>query len=574
MDGQCKLASHGNKTDIFKLGNPYGGIPTHLITNLVGWVLLMALFLALRWSAFKFLRTADRQDLEVTDEESKENRLISVFFTDTAPGPEGAAPWSLEREQGEALLMGRKSFWSWLGAALVMGEERFEELAGRDAVQYLHFQRHLLVVLLLATLLCIGVVLPINFQGDFQGSARDFGHTTLANLDPESLFLYVHIGIAFVLFPITVLAMQSFSRRLELRDPSLQISHSLQVENIPKQMCQPDLLRKHFAEAYGDIEIRDVTIAYDVSKLTALSAQLLDATEGKLYGERRAVEGRGPQEMYPVCGARFCPCFCACCSSKVGVVEHFTSEEARLTKEVEREAALAHQQPLGIAFVSFYSIEASKRVVDSLAGGWSRCRRAGPPTSSLSAALRPEDWRVSFAPPPEDIYWENLTDQRRWLFLRRVVAGVVLLLVALFLTTPEYIVAQLDIVLIYMFGTREAWQLPSVVKNLIPTLLLWSFTALLPVLVAYSDRWLGHWYRCCPLPLAPSAGPWRTTPSCSRVSGFSGSSCSSSQPSASPPAWRSSRKSLIRCGTAQGRTRCSAGTASSSLTPAPSLSTT
>jgi hypothetical protein len=34
--------------------------------------------------------------------------------------------------------MGRKSFWSWLGAALVMGEERFKELAGRDAVQYLH----------------------------------------------------------------------------------------------------------------------------------------------------------------------------------------------------------------------------------------------------------------------------------------------------------------------------------------------------------------------------------------------------------------------------------------------------
>jgi hypothetical protein len=41
--------------------------------------------------------------------------------------------------------------------------------------------------------------------------------------------------------------------------------------------------------------------------------------------------------------------------------------------------------------------------------------------------------------------------------------------------------------------------LPSLLTDLLPTLMIWTFTALLPVLlpvlVAYSDRLLGHWTR-------------------------------------------------------------------------------
>jgi hypothetical protein len=37
--------------------------------------------------------------------------------------------------------------------------------------------------------------------------------------------------------------------------------------------------------------------------------------------------------------------------------------------------------------------------------------------------------------------------------------------------------------------------LPSLLTDFLPTLMIWTFTALLPVLVAYSDRLLGHWTR-------------------------------------------------------------------------------
>ena len=41
----------------------------------------------------------------------------------------------------------------------------------------------------------------------------------------------------------------------------------------------------------------------------------------------------------------------------------------------------------------------------------------------------------------------------------------------------------------------KALQLPPVIANFLPTLLLLGFTALLPLLVSWSDRFLGHWTR-------------------------------------------------------------------------------
>ena len=41
----------------------------------------------------------------------------------------------------------------------------------------------------------------------------------------------------------------------------------------------------------------------------------------------------------------------------------------------------------------------------------------------------------------------------------------------------------------------KALELPAVIVNFLPTLMVWGFTALLPVLVSWSDRFLGHWTR-------------------------------------------------------------------------------
>ena len=104
--------------------------------------------------------------------------------------------------------------------------------------------------------------------------------------------------------------------------------------------------------------------------------------------------------------------------------------------------------------------------------------------------IRPFDkliFNLFFVKLPEDIYWENLNVARKFLKLKYVAINIVLFFVAFFLTTPEYIVSQTDW-LVKLFG--ETLKLPAPIVDFLPTILLWSFTALLPLLVAYSDRYV------------------------------------------------------------------------------------
>ena len=115
-----------------------------------------------------------------------------------------------------------------------------------------------------------------------------------------------------------------------------------------------------------------------------------------------------------------------------------------------------------------------------------------PPMSSLSSLLKPKQWQVSFASTPDDIYWENLNVSRRFLTLKKIAMTIGLILITFFLTTPEYLVTQTDWI-VTLFG--KSLHLPAPIIDFLPTVMLWSFTALLPLLVAYSDRWLGLYTR-------------------------------------------------------------------------------
>eukprot|EP00092_Neocalanus_flemingeri_P025310 GFUD01027442.1.p1 GENE.GFUD01027442.1~~GFUD01027442.1.p1 ORF type:complete len:880 (+),score=162.84 GFUD01027442.1:356-2995(+) len=553
---ECGIYPPGNNSDPFHLGgNSYGGIPTNLITNAIVWLLLMILFIFIRKSAFKHMKLENLGGL-FSNTERNMSRLIQVFFSASEPpakssseceeGVENSAfrpspireptiptmdengadtivvcednvdgiavsdhqvkdrtgisdsnsgllnSRRLELARQNSVLKEGDSFLAWLGQSVLFSEATMLKLAGPDAVQYLRFQKYLIAFVLLTTILCICIILPFNFQGTLQGSGVDFGHTTLANLAAESSYLYVHMAIAFLLFPISIFIMRRFSIGLDFRDASLEITRTLQIENIPHHLCTEKLLRRHFKEAYPNIAVTDVKIVFDVTKLTEVSDELKNASDARKYGEVYKVSHKKDLEMYPYCAARCCSFFCACCTNKVEVVEFYSSEEQRLTREVQRQRELSVNTPLGMAFVTFTSLNCSKSVYDdhSRSAFWCSTK---PPMSSLSPTLRPDHWRVQFAPPPRDIYWENLSDKRRWLVTRTVFSNICLFVVTLFLTTPEFIVSQLEPLILALFD--ETVQIPSWLKGFIPTIMLWSFTALLPVLVAYSVRWLGFWYR-------------------------------------------------------------------------------
>lgn len=128
-----------------------------------------------------------------------------------------------------------------------------------------------------------------------------------------------------------------------------------------------------------------------------------------------------------------------------------------------------------------------------LADHKNRCRCfSSPSASSLSNLLAPEDWSVRVAPPPEDIYWENLNESHRFFFLKTFFINLIVFIFLFFFTSPAYIISELELILNMKDLTTK---LPEKINDFIPTLLLWTMSALLPILVAYSDWWMGHWRR-------------------------------------------------------------------------------
>ena len=75
-------------------------------------------------------------------------------------------------------------------------------------------------------------------SGTLAGNVTDFEHTTLGNLDPDSNFLWAHISLAFFLFPLSILFMRRFSVDLRFTQLSLEMSRTLLIENVPKNLCR------------------------------------------------------------------------------------------------------------------------------------------------------------------------------------------------------------------------------------------------------------------------------------------------------------------------------------------------
>lgn len=109
-----------------------------------------------------------------------------------------------------------------------------------------------------------------------------------------------------------------------------------------------------------------------------------------------------------------------------------------------------------------------------------------------------KDWSLNYAPAPADLFWENLsTNTAKW-YLRWIGVNSILFLFLFFITTPAYMVQILRKISTVRDNSTDTDgnSTPSpLVTEFLPTLLLWSLTALMPILVGYSETFLYHWTR-------------------------------------------------------------------------------
>ena len=316
-----------------------------------------------------------------------------------------------------------------------------------------------------------------------------FSHTTMANLDPSDQTLYVHILLAFLFFPLALVFMRRFSIGVGFKNVGLGLSRTLMIQNIPPNKV---LLAQFLREAFPEVETSHVEVGHDIGKLQELHDDIEKAQMAKEFVLRKKREDETLRKVYPVGCSRYCFLFCCCCVEAVEVEKYYADEIRRLEKEYDEENARVLAGPLPMMFVSFRNINMAKSVHDGFKHSSLLGCKFNPPSSTVTDEIEAADWHVSYAAPPEDIYWENLSAGRRLYLLKLVLVNIALFLILFFLTTPEYILSQTEFI-VYLFD--EELNLPSWIVDFLPTLMLNSFATLMPLLVAWSDRFLGHYTR-------------------------------------------------------------------------------
>lgn len=481
MTDQCySVRSHGTVLQ----GLPFGGVPTVLAINFLVWLLLLLVFSCLRKAAWDYGRLALLID---NDSPAMRRRwtsydLTSLFYgepSDKEKSPCETSPSDLSSKD--------LGFCSWLSSIYQMKDEEIQSKCGVDAITYLSYQRHLLVLLLLVCVLSVSIILPVNFSGDLLGdSPAQFGRTTIVNVPTQDRFLWLHSVFALLYFLMTVLCMRHHSSSLHYREDD-KVARTLMVTHIPREIADPSLITKHFHEAYPSCTVTDVQFSYDVRRLMKLDSDRRRAMKGRLYfAGRSQKEGRILIKTHPC--ARLCPCDC-CGFQKVDAEQYYAELEEKLTDEFTAERNRIPLKRLGTAFVTFQDERMTAVIIQDYSRP--RCRRA-PQQSSVTPILHSHQWGVRYAPAPNDVIWENLAVSGPMWWVRLAGLNMALFILLFFLTTPAVIVSTMD-----RFNVThpvENLQNP-VITQFLPTLLLWMFSVCLPFLVYYSAFLECHWTR-------------------------------------------------------------------------------
>ncbi|KAI4888533.1 hypothetical protein NFI96_026807 [Prochilodus magdalenae] len=175
-------------------------------------------------------------------------------------------------------------------------------------------------------------------------------------------------------------------------------------------------------------------------------------------------------------------------------VSYYTNLEAKLREEYKKEREKVNTKPLDMAFVTFQNEAMAAGILKDFNACQCQgchCRRE-PKSSPFSTILYTYNWTVTYAPDPQNVYWEHLSIGGLTWWIRCFIINCFLFLLLFFLTTPAIIITTMD-----KFNVTKPVEYLNnpIITQFFPTLLLWSFSALLPTIVYYSAFFEAHWTR-------------------------------------------------------------------------------
>ncbi|GCB81464.1 hypothetical protein scyTo_0021842, partial [Scyliorhinus torazame] len=135
-------------------------------------------------------------------------------------------------------------FCSWLLNIFTMKDDEIQEQCGDDAIHYLSFQRHLLLLLVSISVMSVAIILPVNLSGSLlDRDPESFGRTTIGNIKIENNLLWIHtiFGVIYLLLTIFVLRHHTSSMQPSEEDV---VKRTLFITGMPKEASE-EIIARH-----------------------------------------------------------------------------------------------------------------------------------------------------------------------------------------------------------------------------------------------------------------------------------------------------------------------------------------
>uniref|UniRef100_A0A8C5KYG9 Transmembrane protein 63c n=1 Tax=Jaculus jaculus TaxID=51337 RepID=A0A8C5KYG9_JACJA len=399
-------------------GQPFGGIPTVLCLNLILWVVVVLLYSFLRKAAWDYGRLA----LLIHNDS-----LTSLIYGEQS---EKSSPSevSLEMERRDRA-----------SDSVSCRDQDLISKCGDDARIYIMFQYHLIIFVLVLCIPSLGVILPINYTGTVLDWNSHFARTTIVNVSTESKLLWLHSVFAFLYFITNFIFMGHHCLGF-VPKKNLKITRTLMITYVPTDIQDPDIIIRHFQEAYPGCVVTRVHFCYDVRNLIDLDDQRRHAMRGRLYYTAKAKKsGKVMIKTHPC--SRLCFCKCWTCFKEVDAEQYYSELEEQLTDEFNAELNRVRMKRLDLIFVTFQDSRMTKRIRDDYK--YVHCG-VYPQQSSVTTIVKSYHWRVAYAPHPKDIIWKHLSIRRFSWWARFIAVNTFLFFLFFFLTTPAIIINTID----------------------------------------------------------------------------------------------------------------------------------
>jgi hypothetical protein len=381
---------------------------------------------------------------------------------------------------------------------LLIKDEDILAKKGPDAVHYLIFQRYIIYFLLILTVICTIVILPINLMGKVDD--RPFAQTTIANISSESKMLWVHVICSVILLATSLWMMCHFSRIVNA-DSNQHLKRTLLIRNVPKKKRVQVALMQYFERIFPNIGIEGIQFVYDTRRLRQLHSQYIASVNARSYCVEYNCTGVKRLQVSSCLLGRIGGCCTATFGQQKDALTHYEEQIELLEGQVTKEFYQTIGRPLGTAFITFQTEAMAKTVYQHLVElheqSWAhllsaKCFRCCPGFMKLHHAdeMLSDSWVVSKAPYPDDINWDDIGIDHRMVWVRKSIVNIVLFLVFFFLSTPSIFINTLNFLQISQTISAGLSHISPLFSEYVSPLLMVIFSIILPAFVVIACDYL------------------------------------------------------------------------------------